>query len=323
MKASRRISRTSPFRGEFHTKGSMRSRPALFASIVALTMSASQLGAQSPPQGWRNVLEDRIRPAYRYTHPELEACASRTDLPTVGRLSTTGDQSVVGRTWQAGPNQSRWEPLRSPVGTATLEVNIVYLTCSVTGRGLLVETDGYYLEIDATRLARVDDAGVVEPGIFLAISEQGTATPVRMRELCEADGCHWALADANQDAADIRAAIAARAEAERARLAEAQRRAEAQRAAISRAGANVGAQAAAVTQRQLIDAYQSYGATEDQARAIIAGRVLIGMTPAMVRAAIGTPAETRVDGTGTDARSTWIYPGMQLTIVGGKVSEIR
>jgi hypothetical protein len=186
-----------------------------------------------------------------------------------------------------------------------------------------VEVDGYYLEVDGAQLAKVDETtGQVTPGVLLGDASSGPGQ-LALRELCAGGSCQFVVTGADVYASEIRIALAERNEAERTREAEAQRRADSQASARLQTGASVGAQAAAVTQRQLVETFQRYGATEEQARAILAGRVLVGMTVAMVRAALGEPRETRQEGSDQAAVTTWIYPEREIDMVGGRVTRIR
>jgi hypothetical protein len=292
---------------------------ALAATMIAVTSHSAAAQGSS----WRELLEDRVRTAYRYTHPPSPGECDAAQLPATGYLVTPAHSGTIGRTWLPGPNQSHWEPVRGPSRPDTLEVRMVSLWCRPSAQSLLVEVDGYYLEIDAMQLARIDEtSGQVTPGVLLGGAGAGSEQ-LALREVCTGGSCQLVVMSADAYVNEVRATLADRDEAERVRQAEAQRRADSQAVDRARAAANVGAQAAAITQRQLIETFQEYGATEEQARAILSGRVLVGMTPAMVRAAVGEPGETRQVGSGQAAVTTWVYRDRQIDIVAGRVTQIR
>lgn len=289
---------------------------ALSALIAAPAMAQSA-------STWEELLASRTRVAYRYTHPPATGTCGATQLPDRGQLRVPAAGTTIGRTWLPGPNHSRWEALTGPTGGAPLEVNVVELWCGPTGESLLVETDGYYIEIFATALAGVDAAGALTPGIFAAYDGSGALQEVTLREECVGGICQRLLADATQIAAETVVSLAQAREAELRQFEEATRRAEDERTARLEASSAIRAQAQAVSRRQQVETLQRYGATEEQAAAILQRRVLVGMTPAMVRAALGDPARQESTSEGGSTIETWTYPGRQIIIVDNRVAEIR
>jgi hypothetical protein len=292
--------------------------------LGAILLLAPALEAQQASRGaWRELLESRVRPAYRYTHPAPPdtACAVEA-LPANGYLVTTEEGGSIGRTWLPGTNQSRWETLVGPQRPDTLPVRVVELWCAPSRTSVLVEADGYYLEIAADRLARVADTGEVTAGILLMDGPLGRV-PVLHRERCDGPLCTHALLDAEGVAGEIRSVTSARQEAQRRELEEAERRAEQLRAGRAQAASAAQARVEGLSRLYLAETLQRYGATEAQARAIMERRVLTGMTPAMVRAALGDPTATRVEAAATGPTTIWSYPGRELDFVDGRLTAVR
>jgi hypothetical protein len=293
---------------------------SLIVLLLVSHWNPAEARGQGEPSSWQELLESRVRVAYRFTHPPSPGECGAAALPAAGYLVTPPHRQPIGRTWLPGTNQSRWEPLRGPAAADTLAVRIVELWCGPRGQSVLVEANGYFVEISADQLARVGPSGEFTPGVLLSAGEGGDAVQVAVREACSGGTCQLILADALVWADEVRLAVAQRQERERVRFAEGERRAEAQAAQRVQAGASVGAQMSAVLSRQLTETYQRLGATPEQANAIMQRRVTPGMTPAMVRAALGEPRETLQE---TRSTTIWIYPGRQVVIEGGVVTAVR
>ena len=324
MTRNRRVTRIPMFgmgRSTLSTIEVKMRRHTTLAVLLASIAGTLPLQAQTGQPGWRELLESRTRTAYRYMHPESPGTCGPAHLPTVARLLAPTGEAPIGRTWLPGVNQSRWEPLNGPARPDTLEVRLVELWCGSDGHSLLVETDGYYLEVRADRLASIDAGGQIREGILIAAD--GVGTQLTLREECDTGTCTFRLASAEVIASDVRLATAARAEADRIRLLEADRRAESMTAAQIQTGASVGAQMDAVVDRRRMDALQRLGASDVQARAILAGRVLIGMTGSMVRGALGSPAQITRENTGGRTTAVWVYPSQTIVLSDDRVTEIR
>jgi hypothetical protein len=291
--------------------------------LVASSALLTALPADAQPSGWRELLESRVRVAYRYTHPPTTAPCSTGELPPGGFLVTPPHGNAIGRTWLPGATQSTWQPLRGPERPDTLAVRIVALWCGVNGKSVLGESDGYYLEIDGSQLASVDRDGHLAPGILLLQGAAGRPTQGALREECFEETCRLTIVDGEFYAAEVGLAAADRSARASAQMAEADWRATAQAEERLRAGRAVQSQADMVAQRRRAEALQRYGATGAQADAIMAGRVLVGMTPAMVRAALGEPVSTRLAGTGSQSTTVWTYPGREVVFSQGRVELVR
>jgi hypothetical protein len=287
--------------------------------LALLAPAAAPAQQQTAHATWREMLESRVRPAYRHTHPATPGECGAAPPAAAAYLAAPENARLIGRTWAPGIHQSRWEPFAGPARPDTLAVRIVDLWCAPAGRSVLVEADGYFLEIGVDQLARVDANGRLTPGILLMEGPGGARVQLALEERCAGETCRPALTDAESLAGSVQLELTRREEAERRERLEAQRRAEAASAARLRAGAEVRARTDGVTQRQRMEQLQSYGVTEEQVRAILAGRVLPGMTPAMVRAALGEPTSTRQEGIAT----VWVYSGQHVVLEGGRVIQVR
>jgi hypothetical protein len=292
----------------------------LFLLVGVLAVPAE---GQAVARTWTELLETRTRVAYRTTHPDPPGTCPATNLPERVLLASPRNSRPVGKTWLPGPNHSRWEPVVGPSTADTLEVRVAALWCGAAGPSVLVEWNGYFLEIDNAQIAQISESGELTAGVLLEPRTDGAPRQLALRRECPEPGCGIAFADAESYADDVRSAVAARREAERARLAEAERRSELEAATRARDGFNVRGQTDAIMQRERAELLRRSGASEEQVQAILAGRVLTGMTPAMVRNALGDPQAVRQEGQGTQASTIWTYPGREVAFVGGRVSRIR
>jgi hypothetical protein len=299
----------------------MTTRAILLAALCGL-LAATSLEAQASPTTWRSLLEARVRPSYRYTHPvALDACPQPA-LPATALLVSPDHGRPIGNSWLPGPNRSVWGALSGPAAADTLEVRLVGVACDARGTGVLVEADGYYVVVSADQLAEVDRSGEVRPGLLVVARRDGPRHLMLVEE-CSASACRYTVAEAESRAAALRFELAARLEAERREREEVFRREEAERAARQRAGSTAQAQVSGLAQQNLSETLQRYGASETQARAILDRRVIVGMTPAMVRAALGDPEGITQETTGRGSGTVWSYPGRQVVFVDGRVTALR
>lgn len=291
----------------------------LTGAILVLLVMSAPLQAQVRAGGWRDLLQSRTRVAYRGTHPDpVMECG--TPATASAFLIAPEYDRPIGRTWLAGPNQSTWETVRGPSEPDTLAVKIVSFWCNSTTPSLLIEAGGYYLEVAGDQLATVDSNGEVKPGILVLAGSGAALTQASLESSCNPNGCVYSLGDADAAGLQVRTEIASRLEAQRREWEAAQRNlvTSAQAASPMRAPAP-----GLTSGGNLFDALQRYGASEVEARAIMDRRVLVGMTQAMVRAAIGEPDQTAEQPSDQGATLLWTYPNRQVSFRSGKVTEVR
>jgi hypothetical protein len=296
---------------------------ALAAAVATLSILAGEVQAQQGSSPWTELLESRVRVAYRHTHPlTLGDCAAR-GLPQQAFLVSPDHRRPIGRTWLAGPNQSSWESVVGPASPDTIPVKVLGFTCEGVDPGLLVESNGYYLELDVGQLGRVESNGDIVPGVLLMESSIGGLGHVAFSRTCLDGSCDLSLRDAEADARDVMLQIDARRDEERRMREQFDLRVDAERARRVQDTSTARAGAEALSRQTLAETLSRLGATDEQGRAILQGRVLVGMTPGMVRAAIGEPLEIRQEMRPAGQASVWIYAGRQVEIANGRVSAIR
>jgi len=300
----------------------MIGRKWMVAALLTAAAAVPAAAQQPAPSTWRELLQSRIRVAYRYTHPIALADCPPGEHPANAYLATPPHRRAIGRTWLAGENQSRWESVVAPPGPDVLAVRVVGITCGAGGPGVLVEAAGYYLEIDGDQLATVSPRGEITSGILLVDSGAEPRPYTLLRQECE-PVCGPRLADAESVAGAIRLAVAERQAALQREREEVERRMEAERAARARAGGAAQAGASSMTRQNLTETLQRYGATDAEARAILARQATIGMTQAMVRAALGDPERIDQEATVQGTVVIWRYPGREVVFTSGRVSAIR
>lgn len=285
------------------------------ASVTGLPVTA--LAQSESRASWETLLAERVRPAYRHTYPKRQdRCVVEPILPDSIALVGGMSQEPIGWTWKPIGLGSQWLPIHESVPTDTFWVRTVEAYCysAAAPPRVVVERDGYFIELNPKRWAIVSDQGDVTPGAMW-MRTGNTLDVAGMYRECSGEQCRWKVLPATSLAAELKEAYEARLAEER-RIAEERRRAEEQRLAAERR--------AAERQRAEKEArLRKLGASDAQVQAGLAGRVVEGMSLEIVREIWGDPIREERSVSELGTKITWYYRSRTLEFVGGQVAVVR
>jgi hypothetical protein len=276
---------------------------------LTLVLAPPMLSAQTRIGSWERILADTV-PDSTSTPPLEPAClgtlAPRDSLHLVG--GTEGPFRISVRVWGRDRETGAWRFARvpGPMATDTLPLRIVGVTCRGRGLTIVGEYRGRFVAVEDREMKGLGEAPFVGgpwvhirsaagPLVLAGLTRHCRApagpgiTTSRLRIDSPPDVCTWRLVD-------FRAAIDSTLAAARA----AERRAEQDAAATRRRA-----------QEARAERIRALGWPARFTADVIARKVAIGMTDAMVREAWGNPDRVSRRLTAAGRMEIWYYGDTQ------------